>query len=342
MTARRSPEAVALRGRWAGLLLAALVAVLGLLLAADTASASGLPVAEIRVGAIGPTVTVSVGVAEHIAAGQHLGRAPSQLRHVVGHCVAAEAGADAAATTGLRDAAESCANSFTADTPVLMADGKEEPIADVKVGDKVLATDPETGKTQAGPVAALIRHSGKHTMVELTLDDGSKIATTDHHPFWDASTHTFTDAIDLRVGDQVLSESGRTLTITTERVYVQTLAAYNLQIDGIHTYYAGITPILVHNSCISSADVLKDPAALEGLTPSQVDDLARNAGYDILPGKAGAANDATRYYLPGTNGSVGFRVLPGGVAGQSGIKGDAYLKFFGGDLGGLPIPLRSP
>jgi hypothetical protein len=32
-----------------------------------------------------------VGVAEHIAAGQHLGRAPSQLRLVSGHCVAAEA-----------------------------------------------------------------------------------------------------------------------------------------------------------------------------------------------------------------------------------------------------------
>ena len=78
------------RARWRVLLLAALAAVLAMLLPAGTASASGLPAAQTRVGAIHPTVTTVVGVAEHIAAGQHLGRAPSQLRLVSGHCVAAE------------------------------------------------------------------------------------------------------------------------------------------------------------------------------------------------------------------------------------------------------------
>ena len=63
-----------------------------MLLPAGTASASGLPAAQTRVGAIGPTVTTVVGVAEHIAAGQRRVRAPSQLQFVSGHCVAAEAG----------------------------------------------------------------------------------------------------------------------------------------------------------------------------------------------------------------------------------------------------------
>ena len=81
-----------LRARWAGLLLAPLVAVLAMLLGAGTTSASGLPAAETRVGAIHPTVTVSVVVAEHIAAGQRRSRAPSQLRLLSGHCVAAEGG----------------------------------------------------------------------------------------------------------------------------------------------------------------------------------------------------------------------------------------------------------
>lgn len=178
---------------------------------------------------------------------------------------AAEAG-ESAATTGLRDAAESCLNSFTADTPVLIADGKEQPIADIKVGDKVLATDPETGRTEARPVVALIRHSGKHTMVDLTFSDGSRITTTDHHTFWDATIRSFSDAIDLHVGDQVLSEGGRTLTITGEHVFDRTLTAYNLQIDGIHTYYAGATPVLVHNSC-------------GPLTNSQAGDMAGRLGY---------------------------------------------------------------
>ena len=61
-----------------------------MLLPAGTASASGLPAAQTRVGAINPTVTTVVGVAEHIAAGQRRVRAPSQLQFVSGHCVAAE------------------------------------------------------------------------------------------------------------------------------------------------------------------------------------------------------------------------------------------------------------
>lgn len=39
-------------------------------------------------------------------------------------------------------------NSFTPDTRVLMADGTSKAIKDVKIGDKVLATDPETGRSE--------------------------------------------------------------------------------------------------------------------------------------------------------------------------------------------------
>jgi len=81
------------------LVLTVLTVLAALLLPALHASASGLPAAETRVGAISPTVSTVVGVAEHIAAGQHLGRAPSQLRLVSGHCVAAET-ADGAIAIG--------------------------------------------------------------------------------------------------------------------------------------------------------------------------------------------------------------------------------------------------
>jgi hypothetical protein len=39
-------------------------------------------------------------------------------------------------------------------------------------------------------------------MVALTFSDGSTITATDHHPFWEATASTFTDAIDLRIGDE--------------------------------------------------------------------------------------------------------------------------------------------
>ncbi|WP_206475157.1 Hint domain-containing homing endonuclease, partial [Dietzia sp. KRD202] len=45
---------------------------------------------------------------------------------------------------------------FPAGTDVLMADGTTKHIEDVKVSDKVLATDPETGKTGPRTVTRLI------------------------------------------------------------------------------------------------------------------------------------------------------------------------------------------
>jgi hypothetical protein len=191
-------------------------------------------------------------------------------------------------------------NSFTAATLVLMAGGKEEPIADVKVGDKVLATAPQSGKTEARPVVALIRYSGKHTMVDLTLSGGSKFTTIGHHPFWDATTRAFTDAIDIRVGDKVLSDQGQTLAITGEHVYDRTLTAYSLQIDGIHTYYAGATPVLVHNSCISSANAPEPKRGTahgtgQGIYGSSMGCVtAQEFKYGACPGEAGAAGTTSQ------------------------------------------------
>jgi len=233
--------------------------------------------------------------------------------------VAAE-GADTVATTGLRDAAESCLNSFTGDTTVTMAGGKEEPIVNVKVGDKVLATDPETGRTEARPVTALIRHGGKHTMVDITLTDGSTLTATDHHPFWDATTRTFTDAIDL-LGDKVLSSHGETLTIAGEHVYDRTLTAYNLQIDGIHTYYAGTTLVLVHNSCGNP---------LEGTSYSQkVLDQASTGDYHTFPESVdGFANSSHATSELGRDGAAYTHVrIPGGYRGDEGT----FHYMFGSD-----------
>ena len=89
--------------RWAVLLLAVLAAVLALVLPASTASANGLSAAQTRVGVSTLAAPDVVGVAEHIAAGQRRSRAPSQLRLVSGHCVAAEDGSVAAARAA-RDA----------------------------------------------------------------------------------------------------------------------------------------------------------------------------------------------------------------------------------------------
>jgi hypothetical protein len=141
-------------------------------------------------------------------------------------------------------------NSFTGDTKVLMADGTSKPIEDVKVGDVVEGTDATTWAKGPHKVTALIRHSGQHRMVDVTLADGSVIHSTDQHPFWDATTGSFNDAIDLKPGDRLRTPDGVLVPVSATRVYEENLTAYNLTIDSVHTYYvvAGDTSVLVHNA----------------------------------------------------------------------------------------------
>ncbi|MEO3930988.1 hypothetical protein ABGB07_45180 [Micromonosporaceae bacterium B7E4] len=58
-------------------------------------------------------------------------------------------------------------NSFTPDTQVQMADGSHKRIADVELGDQVLAADPETGVTAGRTVTATITGGGQKHLVDI-------------------------------------------------------------------------------------------------------------------------------------------------------------------------------
>jgi hypothetical protein len=156
-----------------------------------------------------------------------------------------------AARERLEAAAPSCVkrNSFTAGTKVLMADGRARPIKDIKLGDKVRATDPRTGRSAAKTVTALLRHTGPREMVDVTVMGGGTIHSTDKHPFYNVTTGTYTEAEDLRVTDRLRTADGHTAHIFSVRTYPLRLTSYNLTIADLHTYYvmAGTTPVLVHN-----------------------------------------------------------------------------------------------
>jgi len=70
--------------------------------------------------------------------------------------------------------------SFSGETQVLVADGTTKPISEVRVGDWVLAEDPETGERGARQVTHLWVH--EDTIIDLELD-GHDVATTEDHPF---------------------------------------------------------------------------------------------------------------------------------------------------------------
>ncbi|MFF0249975.1 DNRLRE domain-containing protein [Streptosporangium sandarakinum] len=148
-------------------------------------------------------------------------------------------------------------NSFVPGTDILMADGTRKPIEEVEVGDEVLATDPETGKTEAKPVIALITGEGDKNLVQITVDtDGRKddksglVIATDKHPFWVPALRKWVDATDLKPGMWLRTSAGTRVQVTAIKKWTTHQRVHNLTIADIHTYYvlAGKTPVLVHNS----------------------------------------------------------------------------------------------
>ncbi|WP_329082620.1 Hint domain-containing protein [Streptomyces niveus] len=106
-------------------------------------------------------------------------------------------------------------NSFTPETRVLLADGTAKSIKDVRVGDKVLATDPKTGKTYAKTVTAEIKGEGTKNLVKVTIDtDGKKstkpssITATDGHPFWVPALNECITATSLQPGQWLRTSAG--------------------------------------------------------------------------------------------------------------------------------------
>ncbi|MEX3099813.1 MULTISPECIES: polymorphic toxin-type HINT domain-containing protein [unclassified Streptomyces] len=148
-------------------------------------------------------------------------------------------------------------NSFTPQTPVLLADGRTKPIKDIKVGDSVLATDPVTAETASRPVDRLFSHGGQQSLVTVTVDsdgaDGDAVGTftaTAAHPVWLANRSAWVDAGNIVPGDRVRTPEGTTTEVVSVQEQSRVQQVFNLSVRDIHTYYvlAGQTPILVHNA----------------------------------------------------------------------------------------------
>ena len=84
----------------------------------------------------------------------------------------------------LQDIAGACVglNSFSANTLVALSDGTLLPIAEVRVGDQVLAYDFDAGTTVARSVTATLPHTD--WLLEAHFSDGTVMEVTEDHRFW--------------------------------------------------------------------------------------------------------------------------------------------------------------
>jgi hypothetical protein len=130
-------------------------------------------------------------------------------------------------------------HSFAPTTSVLLADGSQRMIGELKVGDIVLSTDPETGETTEKPVIALYKNQDSD-LTDLTLrgNDGASVTlhTTQHHPFWSETRGSWVDADELQPAERLHTSSGDTMTVAGVSNFTGSQAMRGLTIADLHTY----------------------------------------------------------------------------------------------------------
>ncbi len=156
--------------------------------------------------------------------------------------------------------------SFSADTPVLMADGRTKAISEIRVGDKVLATDPITGRTGPRRVTATMVNDD-YDLRDLVVTDeqgrASIIHTTSRHLVWDATDERWVPVGSLTQGHRLRRPDGTTVLITAVQTVRGHQSMLDLTIADTHTFYVGFHLALAHN-----VDVLdRCPGSAGGRSP---------------------------------------------------------------------------
>ena len=135
---------------------------------------------------------------------------------------------------------------FVAGTMILTASGLVA-IENIKAGDKVISTDPETFETAEKTVLeTYIREDSK--LIHLMIN-GEEIITTETHPFY-VNNRGFVNAGELAIGDELLDSNCNVLLVENHYVELtdEPTKVYNFQVEDFHTYHVGENGVWVHNS----------------------------------------------------------------------------------------------
>ena len=142
-------------------------------------------------------------------------------------------GLTAVFTGSLYKSAEAHGNTcFVAGTLVATVNGLVA-IENIKAGDKVIATDPETMKVAAKTVVeTYVRTDPKLYHIVIS---GEEFITTETHPFY-VQQKGFVKAGELNVGDKLLDINGKTLVIEeiTIEITEEPTTVYNFQVEDFH------------------------------------------------------------------------------------------------------------
>ncbi len=134
---------------------------------------------------------------------------------------------------------------FPAETTVTVVSGTVG-IETIKVGDRVLAKDPDTGKTGYYTVTAVFSHT-ETSLVQLKIGE-DVISATLEHPFRVAG-RGWVEAGKLKVGDCIESTGKECQPVAEKQLIQGAVVVYNFTVQSAHTYFVGDGKWWVHNVC---------------------------------------------------------------------------------------------
>ena len=178
---------------------------------------------------------------------------------------------------------------FVAGTMILTVAGLVA-IENIKAGDKVIATNPETFEVAEKTVLeTYVRETTE--LLHLTIN-GEVIKTTFEHPFY-VKDVGFVEAGKLQVGDKLVDSRGNLLVVEEKKLEItdKPVKVYNFKVDNFHTYHVGENRVLVHNANKyvkgTRSTVGKLTGSLDGLTSAErkvVNDLlSQGKNVEIIP-----------------------------------------------------------
>ncbi|MCM1500890.1 MAG: Hint domain-containing protein [Clostridium sp.] len=135
---------------------------------------------------------------------------------------------------------------FTGDTLVAAEDGDKR-IDEISVGDSVWAEDTVTGEKVLKRVSKVYVKETDH-LIHIGTSTGEEIETTENHPFY-TEERGWVAASELEEGETLHTEDGSVVTVTCNRDerLKEPVKVYNLEVEGLHTYYVTADRVLVHN-----------------------------------------------------------------------------------------------
>jgi fibronectin type 3 domain-containing protein len=144
---------------------------------------------------------------------------------------------------------------FAAGTPVLMADGRQEAVEAIAVGDLLMAADGTPARVDAvyDRETDHIRELRYQTLSEPAGGGVSgaatelrRLETTDTHLFW-VEEREWTAAQDIRVGDRLVGEDGGRSVVVGNTRQARAALVYNLDVAGYRSYFAN--GVLAYQKC---------------------------------------------------------------------------------------------